>query len=262
MNCVCHPYIPRTNTKPCSISSDRRRIDSAFLACSLYLAGVLAGWTNSTLLMPPLNERGETKVVQPFIGIDRVHIWARKAVEAPQKIKILPHWRRELGFDRTQPSSTGVKLSIYWRLFGTVTVDRHYIRPLSPLAQVLLSWILWQLLADYHCLCAMELPFPGENWPGNKALTPQGCTVSTCVLSHKSTWEQALAPHSKSVLYTVVRALEIKRQQLLYIHPEGQLKRWLSRYSLWQILLHWKIRWSLKARKIWNQVPLWARSST
>lgn len=74
----------------------------------------------------------------------------------------------------------------------------------------------------------MELPFSGENWTGNKALTPQGHTV----LSHKSIWEQALIPHSKSVLYTVVRALKIKRQQLLYIHPEGQLKRWLSRYSL------------------------------
>lgn len=44
-------------------------------------------------------------------------------------------------------------------------------------------------------------------------------------LTHECTWEQALAPHSKSVLYTLVRALEIKRQQLLYIHPEGQLKR-------------------------------------
>lgn len=52
-------------------------------------------------------------------------------------------------------------------------------------------------------------------------------------LTHECTWEQALAPHSKSVLYTLVRALEIKRQQLLYIHPEGQLKRlvkvWLVR---------------------------------
>lgn len=44
-------------------------------------------------------------------------------------------------------------------------------------------------------------------------------------LTHECTWEQALAPHSKSVLYTLVRALEIKRQQLLYIHPEGQLRR-------------------------------------
>lgn len=212
--------------------------------------------------MPPLGERGETKVVQTFIGIGRVHIRARKPVEAPQKIKILPHWRREPGFDRTQPSSTGVKLGIYWRLLGMVTVDRHYIRPHSPLAQVLLSWIMWQLLAVYHCLCAMELPCSGENWTGNKAPTPQECTVTTPVLSHESTWEQALAPHSKSVLYTVVRALEIKRQQLLYIHPEGQLKRWLPRYGLWQILLRWKIRWSMKARKVWNQVPLWARSST
>lgn len=80
--------------RPCSIS-DRCRINSAFLAYSLlgvgYLAGVLAGQTNSTLLMAPLSERGETKVVQHFIGIDRVHKWARKAVELPQKIKILPH---------------------------------------------------------------------------------------------------------------------------------------------------------------------------
>lgn len=55
------------------------------------MAGVLAGQTNSTLLMPPLGEREENKVVQTFIGIGRVHIWARKAMEAPQKIKILPH---------------------------------------------------------------------------------------------------------------------------------------------------------------------------
>lgn len=198
--------------RPCSISSDRCRINSAFLAYSLlgvgYLAGVLAGQINSRLLMPPLRERGETKVVQPFIGIDRVHIRARKVVEAPQKIKILPHWRREPGFDRTQPSSTGVKLSIYWRLLGMVTVDRHYIRPHCPLAQMLLSWIVWQLLAVYHCLCAMELPFSGENCTGNKALTPQGHTVSTPVLSDNWTWEQALVPRSKSVLYTVVRALK------------------------------------------------------
>lgn len=55
----------------------------------------------------------------------------------------------------------------------------------------------------------------------------QGFTVMKPILTltHERTWEQALAPHSKSVLYTVVRALEIKRQQLLYIHPEGQLKR-------------------------------------
>lgn len=73
---------PELMLRPCSISSDRCRIISAFLAYSQlgigYLAGVLAGQTNSTLLMPPLSERGETKVVQPFIGTDRVHIQARK----------------------------------------------------------------------------------------------------------------------------------------------------------------------------------------
>lgn len=75
--------------RPCSISSDRCRINSAFLACSQlgvgYLAGVLAGQTNSTWLMPPLSERGETKVVEPFMGIDTVVEKGGKVLEAPQK---------------------------------------------------------------------------------------------------------------------------------------------------------------------------------
>lgn len=77
--------LPPLCTQNCSISSDRHRINSAFLAYSLlgvgYFADGLAGQINSMLLMPPLRERGETKVVQPFIGIDRLHIQSRKAVE-------------------------------------------------------------------------------------------------------------------------------------------------------------------------------------
>lgn len=85
MNCVSHPYIPRADVK--AMFHLLCRIISAFLAYSQlgvgYMAGVLAGQTNSTLLMPPLSERGETKVVQPSIGTDRVHI------RAEMKIKIL-----------------------------------------------------------------------------------------------------------------------------------------------------------------------------
>lgn len=151
-------------------------------------------------------------------------------------------------------------------------MDRHYIRPHSPLVWVHRSSGACNRLLyittheQWRCPikvrtglvqstgCILQLPVS----------CPQGFAVTKPILTltHECTWEQALAPHSKSVLYTVVRALEIKRQQLLYIHPEGQLKRRLSRYGLWDTLFHWKIRWGLKARKIWNQVPLWARSST
>jgi len=149
------PVRTEPRVRPSSISFGRCRTNSVSLVSVLLgvgrLAGVLAGQTNSTLLLPLVSEsspveRGETKAVPPLLGTDRSHICSRKFVEswqklhvsykAPHKIKILPHLRGEAGLERTQPNATGVKLSIYWRLLGTVTVDKHYVRPHSPLVRV------------------------------------------------------------------------------------------------------------------------------